>query len=58
MIKDGQFNIKKDYIPYIDDHVKSNRYVIIGLSFIVLVITFLFIFPVIFLFTVHIKNFC
>ena len=58
MVKDGSFKIREDYIDFIADKIKYNKYVIIGMSVIVLIITFLFIFPVIFLFTVHIKNFC
>ena len=58
MIFHNEYELYHDYIFFINKDIKDNKFVIWASSALVLMITFFFIFPVILLFTVHIKNFC
>ena len=58
MISNDNYTLQFDYITFISQEIKDSKYVIWASSAMVLMITFFFIFPVILLFTVHIKNFC
>lgn len=58
LIEDGKYDVRLNYVTFIPISIRENRYVIWASSGVVILITFFFIFPVILLFSVHIKNFC
>jgi hypothetical protein len=60
MVSHDHYELYFDYIPntIISHEIKDNKYVIWGVSAIVIIITLFFIFPVLLLFYVHLKNFC